>query len=272
MVFQAQLSEIQKNMVKGWQKLTAPARPSKGMVELYEKNILTAIKNGPNFAWGLLGCTPEIRSIAGKYQAKITCIDRNPDTFHAYKTMSEPSRYEKFICSDWLDLNFKEMFDIVLGDGAMSMLPIKYHAKFLANVHQIIKSEGFAVLRIHVVAPLLFDSPQEIFEWYHKKNDNTPIYSMRAYLRALWLNMDTLSLSHAEYQTKLLEVYRNGLITFEEYKELDVIKNHGVTVYYTKKEIFEQLISPYFKIEGVDYAGDYLIHTNHPVYFLRKKK
>jgi len=112
MFFQEDLSEKQKAMAKRWEKLTAPIRPSKGMVELYERNLLTAIKSSSNSIWGLLGCTPEIRSIAGKYQAKIICIDHNPNAFHSYKVLSKPSRNEEFLCTDWCVLNLKEKFDI----------------------------------------------------------------------------------------------------------------------------------------------------------------
>ena len=258
-------------MAKRWGKLIAPIRPSKSMVELYEKNILSAIKNRPNSVWGLLGCTPEIRTIAGKYQAEIKCIDHNPNAFHAYKVLSDQSKYEEYICSNWLTLTFKEIFDIILGDGSMSMLPIKDHAKFLERIHRIIKPGGYAVLRIYIVAPLMLNSIQKIFTWYRKENNGIPTRLLRQYLYALWLNLDTMSMSNSEYQTKLLEVYKNGFITYEEYEELDITKKPGVNVQYTTKERFEQLISNLFEITSVHYVEDYPLSMNTPLYFLQKK-
>mgnify|MGYP001202637840 CR=1 FL=1 len=266
------LTSQQKRMALRWQRYVSPIRPSKGMVELYEKNIGIVIKNKFEYVWGLLGCTPEIRSIAGKYQAKITCIDRNPDAFYAFKTICEPSKYESFICSDWLSLNLDEMFDIVLGDGAMSMLPIEEHGTFLKNIHKIIKPGGYAVLRIHTIVPLPFDSPKKIFDWYRNKNDITPIFStLWDYLYSLWLNLDTLNVSHNVFLSKLLEVYKAGLINLEELEKLITDNDYSVLVQYSRKEIFEKQISGFFQIESVDYAGDYPLHRNHPIYFLRKK-
>jgi hypothetical protein len=266
------LSHLQENMIKKWQKHTPPVRPSKGMVALYEKGVLTETKKKPATDWGVLGCTPEIRSLAGKYQVEITCIDHNPDAFHAYKTICKPSKYEKFKCSDWLDLNLHKMFDIALGDGAMSMLPLKNHVIFLANIHKMLKSKGLALLRIHVIAPPVFDSPQQVFEWYRRNKANTPVYSTtRSYLYALWLEPDTMKLSNIEFLTKVQELYRDGIITDAEYEGLNDIKNCKVTIQYTTKELFEKLISSYFEIESVNYAEDYPLHTNHPIYFLRKK-
>jgi len=266
------LTQKQENMVQRWKKHLPPIRPSNDIVRLYLKNMQTVLKERPNANWGILGCTPEIRSLAGMYQAKITCIDNNPDAFYAYKTISNPSKYEEFICSDWLHLNYKGVFDIVLGDGAMSMLPKKDHAKFLANIYKIIKPRGFAILKIHTVAPLILNTPQKIFDWYHEREDNFPIYSTRPYLYALWLNKNTLCLSNAEYQSKILEIQRNGIINHEDYNELNSIRNPVFFIQYTKKEIFENLISSYFEIISIDYAEDYPLHKNHPLYFLRKKE
>ena len=271
MIYKTELSDKQKAMAERWGTLTAPIRPSKEVVDLYKRNIIIADKNNSNSIWGILGCTPEIRSIAGKYQVKITCIDHNPDAFYAYEVLSKPSIYEEYLFLDWRNLDFKEMFDIVLGDGSMSMIPIKDHPIFLKNLHNIIKIDGYAILKIYVLAPLLLDSTQKIFEWYRKKKDGTPIRILRQYLYPLWLNLNTLNMSDAEYQTNLLEVYQDGLITLKEYEELDFIKNPGVKVQYTKKDVFEQLVSNYFEIVRVDYAGDYPLSNVNPVYLLRKK-
>ena len=154
----------------------------------------------------------------------------------------------------------------------MSMLPIENHPVFIANIHKLLKSDGFALLRIHVFAPPVFDSSQQVFEWYRREKSDTSIYSAtRSYLYSLWLNPDTLTLNKIEYMNKVKELYQKGIITNEEYKEMDCRKNFNISIEYTTKEIFEQLIYPYFKIIDVNYAGDYLLHTNHPVYFLQKK-
>lgn len=267
-----QPNKEQEIMAERWRKILPPIRPSKKMVELYEKNILTAIQNKSNPIWGLLGCTPEIRSIAGKYNAQITCIDRDCNAYHAYKTLSNISRYEKFVCSNWLDLELREEFDIVIGDGAMAMLPIEDHAKLITNVHKMIKPGGFASLRIQSVSPLVFNTPEKIFEWYRKEKPNEPVYfATRAFLYALWLNPPhKLRLTNDEFFTNVQELYRKGIITDKEFEGLKDIKKSVVTIQYITREILDKLIFSLFEIESVDYAGDYLIHHDHPIYLLKK--
>lgn len=267
-----QLTSQQKNMVEKWEKWVPPVRPSKGILELFEKNILIALKNRPDSIWGLLGCTPEIRSIAGKYQAKIVCMDKNNDAFNAYKTICSPSKYETFVCSDWLNLNMNEMFDIVIGDGAISMLPLENHAEFLKNIHKMVKPKGHILLKIHVIAPLILDNTEKVFQWYRREKSDIPIYfATRPYLNPLWLNPDTLRISNLEFQNKVQESYQKGIITEKEYMELNEVKKSKVQVQFTTKDIFEGSISNLFEIISIDYAGDYPLHTNNPVYFLRKK-
>lgn len=267
-----QLTNDQKNLIERWEKFAVPIRPSKGVIECYEKNILTAIKNKSKPVWGLLGCTPEIRSIAGKYQAEIVCLDRNEDAFHAYKTICSPSEYEKFVCTDWLDMPTNNMFDVVLGDGALSMLAKEDHSNFLTNIHKIINPKGFLVLKIHISAPLVFDSPEKVFEWYRKENKDAHAYfAITSYLYALWLNPNNLKVSINEYMVKADELYQRKIITEKEYIDLNEVKKSKVSVQYTTKDIFEELISDLFEIISIDYAGDYPLHTNNPIYFLQKK-
>ncbi len=266
------LTEEQKRRAEHWLGFSPPIRPSKSMIALYEKNISASIKDKANSVWGLLGCTPEIRSIAGKYQAEITCLDRDKDAFYAYKSICNTSQYEKFMCIDWLDMDISNMFDIVIGDGAMSMLPIENHVKFLTNIHQIVKPEGRVILKIHAIAPLIFDSPEKIFQWYRKEKSNTSIYlATKHFLYTLWLDPTTLRLDNIEFMAKVEKLYQKGVITDEEYEEMGRIKKSKILLQYTTKEIFEQSISGLFEIESVDFAGDYPLHTNHPLYLLRKK-
>lgn len=266
----------QESMVKRWLSLSHPIRPSKGMLSLYEKNIATAMEGKPDPAWGLLGCTPEIRSIAGKYQAEIFCIDINPDAFYGFKEICAPSKYERFICADWLNINIDKSLDIVIGDGSMSMIPKEEHAKFLKNIHSIVKPKGYVLLRFNMINTLSFDNEEKIFEWYRRENrDKSIYYSTKPYLYALWLNDESLKLSNSEFQEKIKSLHKDGIIYDEEFEEMiecmEKFKKFEVFVQYTKKEIFEKLIFDLFKIISVDYAGDYPLHTNHPIYFLQKK-
>lgn len=267
-----QLSKGQKVLAERWQRISPPIRPSKGMVNIYEKNILTFIENKPDAVWGLLGCTPEIRNLAGKYQAKITCIDRDNDAYYAYKTLCSPSKYESFICKDWLDLDLAEEFDIVIGDGSMAMIPFEHHGTLLSNIHKMIKPGGFAVMRIQTVSPLVFDTPEKIFEWYRKeKTDKNIYFTTRPFLYALWLNPPhKLSLHKEEFLANSLDLYQKGIITEDELEEFKEIKKSGVTIHYVTREILEQSVYGLFQIKSVDSGGDFLIHSDHPIYFLQK--
>jgi hypothetical protein len=272
-MYQKPQSTWHQDFANKWQMFTPPARPSEGELAHYERAVLSLTEFDPD-TWVLLGCTPEIRSLAGKYQREILCIDESPHVFHALRSLCEiPPEREKFICSDWLDATTAHHVDIVFGDGSINMLQPFKHEALLQKIHAMIKPQGLALLRVHVVTPASFENPGQVFRWYRKHYAHKPVFwATKTHLDMLWIDPDTLRQNMAEYPAKFQQLFNDGIINEVEFAEYDrLLGNNKLAMYYTREETFEHLASKYFDIIGVHYGKDYPVYKSHPVYCLKKK-
>ncbi len=257
---------------RNWHLFMPPARPSKGEMAHYERVVLSEAKSDSN-RWALLGSTPEIRSLASKYQRELLCIDNNADVFEALRSMVEFPYSEIFICSDWLNAQVPRPVDIVFADGSINMLPLSKHEELLKKIYDILNPQGLALLRVHLVGPPKFSSPQEVFKWYRTSKIDEPVFSAtRTHLDMLWIDPETLKLNFSEYHKKIQQLYDNKFITVEEFDGYNrLLQFNRIDLYYTKREFFEHSALNYFQIESLSYGNDYSGHMNHPLYFLSRK-
>ncbi len=266
-----EISSMEKRIAENWQKRLPPARPSKDIVDFYEQAAVDEAGGRSGMTWGLLGCTPEIRSLAGKYQADILCVDKNPVAFSAFRSLCEPSKKEKFMCSDWLEADLPEKFDIIFGDGSISMLPLEKHEAFLASVHRMLRRDGLALLRVNLAEPNA-EGPGEVFAWYRKNHSDRQIYyAVKPYLGVFCLDAGTMKVNSEKMEKLVRELYESGAINSEEAEAFESAEKTPVEVQYTRKDLLESSMSLYFKIEDIYYAGDIFNNLHRPVYRLRKK-
>lgn len=266
------LSALEKRIAENWQKRLPPSRPSKAVVDFYERAAGDVSGRSSGITWGLLGCTPEIRSLAGKCQADILCVDKNPAAFSAFRSLCEPSKKEKFLCSDWLEAGLHEKFDIIFGDGSISMLPLEQHGAFLASVHRMLRREGVALLRVNLAGPNA-EGPAGAFAWYRKNHPDRQIYyAVKPYLGVFCLDDGTMKVDYAKMEKLVRGLHEDGVINSEEAEAFKSPERNRIEVHYTRKELLESSMSPYFRIEDIFYAGDIFNNLNRPVYRLSKKK
>ncbi len=176
---------------RAWHLFMPPARPSKGEVAHYERLLISeGLVLRPD--WILLGCTPELRSLAARYQREILCIDRNDRVFEVLRSMVSPQFSERFLCSEWLQSRISAPVDVVLGDGSLNMVAGTRHRAFLKKIAGILKPGGAAILRVHLLGPARFSTPGEVFEWYRTSARGEPVFSAtRTHLDMLWVNRRT---------------------------------------------------------------------------------
>ncbi len=252
-------------------KQVPPRRPSDITMNIYEQAVQQERSKNSAAIWGLLGCTPEIRTLAGKYKSKLICIDHDPDVFSAYLPLCKPSEYEEFLYSDWLELDNYNNFDLVFGDGSMSMLPIAYHQDFLKSVYQILKPGGLAILRIFTYGKSVFENPEDILEWYQKNMLQTQIdFATMFYFNFLWIDPVTLRTSPDTVKTNFKQLLNKDFLKDTGFREMEQIDYGRVHLQYTLKELFESQAANYFQIESINYPEDYPDYRNTPMYCLRK--
>lgn len=253
-----------------WQKLNPPVRPSNHMMEIYER-FLRCYGFHENGDWGLLGCTPEVRSLAAKYSRSLTCVDRSKLAYEAFRLLCHPPKDESFIESDWAEAECPDSFDLVLGDGSISMLLPDRHVGFVQNLHSMIRPGGIALLRIQVRDGCQFESPEKLLNWFHKQEGQDSINTCtRGYLQILWADPETGTIFPDDFRERIEGLYAQGVLMESEYQDFKG-QPMKLTVNFTTRRDFEGLVSPYFEILGVEEPNDFLSCEHYPIYALKKK-
>lgn len=258
---------------KNWHLFLPPARPSQGEMAQYEQAILSYVKGFKNINWGLLGSTPELRSLAAKYHREILCIDKDRDVFETLRALVNLRYPEKFLCSDWLAVKEMKPVDIFFADGSMNMLPPVNHKIFFKKIHNWLTPHGWLFIRIHLAGASRFASPQEVFASYRKNKSNEPVFTAtRTDLDMLWLEPENLKLSFVEFHKNIKTLYDKKLITQDEFEAYNkLLRFNTIDLFYTTRERFEDLVSGLFHIESVRSGEDYTGCQHHPIYILSKK-
>ncbi|OGY53587.1 MAG: hypothetical protein A3B15_03375 [Candidatus Buchananbacteria bacterium RIFCSPLOWO2_01_FULL_45_31] len=140
---------------KTWMTLTAPARPPKSVIKIFEKQFLNFIKKNKRRPRVLiLGCTPEYRSFCAKYRLPVIFADINPQMKKAMDMILERKNpNERFIHSDWLKIGQKipaGSIDFVLGDFSTNNIMYADWPKLFANINKVLAPGGRFMPRDYV--------------------------------------------------------------------------------------------------------------------------
>lgn len=264
------LSNWNEERARNWHLFGPPARPSRLEVACYA----AALRDAPRAnAWGLLGSTPELRSLAARERQPLVCIDRDPAVFAALTALVTERGAETFVCCDWVSAEPPTPLSVVMGDGSMNMLPPERHDAFLAQVHAMLAPGGLALLRVHLAGPPRFPDAATVFAWYRTTDRAEPVFTAtRTYLDMLWLEPGSLHLNFGECHARLERMHRDGIIEpgeFEAYHRL--LRFNRIDLWYVTRERFETLAAPWFDVRGIEHGCDYTGAAQHPVYVLRRR-
>jgi SAM-dependent methyltransferase len=253
-----------------WQAMVPPARPSKEMLSLYESSMLN-LNLDKMGEWALMGCTPELRSLAGKYQRPLTCIDINSNSYTALTPLCDPPEKEQFVQGDWLETDMPEAFDLILGDGPMVMLPQEQYPELIDSMYRLLKPGGYVITRILSDDDQMYASAKEALDWYRDNyKGKEPLACMLTDLWLICMDREAMAITKTDYVQWLNELYQDKIITQDEYKELDSpIMN--VDLHCTNRQYLERLLGDKFEILSIEKPTDFVGGCYYPLYTLRKK-
>lgn len=252
-----------------WKTLRAPVRPSQHMQTIYEDYMKRYLSEPSD--WGLLGCTPELRSLASDYASSLICLDRDEIRYHSFALMCDPHPQESFHQCDWLHAEMPESFNMVMGDGSTSMLPLQQYPHFLKTLHSMLRPGGHAFLRIQVSNTNPFVGPIEVIEWHRENHRDQPIYrTTSSYFQLFWQDPDLGVVNTEIFSNQLDKLYDNGDLVQEEYQEY---QSHipPYPISFVEQDDFEAMCNPYFQILEVTFPEDFINSELFPVYALKKK-
>ncbi|MGH7516657.1 MAG: hypothetical protein ACREOC_04185 [Gemmatimonadales bacterium] len=264
------LQHWNEERARNWHLFRPPARPSPAEVARYAAALRDASRTMP---WGLLGSTPELRSLAASEGQPLVCIDRDPKVFAALGGLVPVPGVETFVCSDWILAEPPAPLSVVMGDGSINMLPPERHQAFLARAHAMVEPGGLALLRVHVTAPPRFRDPAAVFACWRATDRREPVFTAtRTDLDMLWLEPGSLRLNFGDCHARLEQLHRDGMIEPDEFDAYHrLLRFNRIDLWYLTRRRFETLAAPWFDIVRVEHGCDYTGAAQHPVYVLRRR-
>ncbi len=258
-----------------WAKMQPPARPNLNEQGFYETIIKKVIKNNPRAKILILGSTPELRDIIIKNKITPVCCDISSEVFRSLRIIMKRHGQERFILSDWTELNLKQRFDLILGHQVINMLPLKKQSKLIETVHNHLKPGGIFVQSVVLRASQ--DKNISLltgFKRYRRLGKRFKKFAFSIIHPDLLLSISkkTGTYSPKDCLNIVERLYKFHKINKEERDAyFKVMPPSDLRVYIPTKKIFEKLTKKYFRIKLIYCPKSIYYDSRHwPIYVLNK--
>lgn len=256
-----------REMAERWHLYRPPARPSPGDIAIYESFMCERARTL------LLGSTPEIRSLARRYGHDLTAVDLDERVYRALEGLVDApgGEAERFVSCDWLEMELRAKFELIIGDGSINMLPPHRHTRLFERLARHSEPGSLLLLRAYLLDEPRFSTPGEVFARFRGTKDD--LYTAtKIHLSLLWVDRETGEMSNAVFWANLQALHDRGVTTEDEHRELArIFAEDTLSVYFVKRADLEEQVSPYFVLEDTLTAGDYESHELKPILCLRRK-
>lgn len=258
---------------KDWKNFLPPTRPSISELAVIEKYFIELMNLNPKkiFKLAILGCTVEFRSLAHEYGMDVTLIDMSK--LH-YKILSEQHMFykgpEKFILADWVKMQIKEKFDIVLGDLVVNMLNTENRSLLLKNVSEMLADNGVFVSRNWILPENKLSDFSAVVKLVREKYPNVNFYTSTAgFVYPAYIDNSEFT-DVKKLKNDLEDLKKKKLISNKEYKYWHGrLKCEIKGISAPSLGSLNDQFSKYFKIisvkEGIDIFSD-----KFKIHFLKK--
>ena len=252
--------------------IMSPSAPSEGdikIVEKYLKNILKKDKK-PNIL--ILGCTILSRRLFAEYGLYVELADINREMYkmNSY-ALRDIKRDEKLIVTDWLNLKLGKKYDLIVGDFAITNIPMNKRDKFCKSVKACLKDDGIFLERVCWLPKK--ESVKQILAHYKGRGINRKILSIM-----WWDAVFNFGYDKKTETIRNKEGYESLKKALIEHKMERWIKPYEEHVPLESKvwsvptrAAQDKQIKKHFKLIKAEYAKDYRFCETCPTYVLKKR-
>lgn len=140
---------------------TPVTKPADSEISVFEKHLERIANEGRNPKILIMGSSPELRNLAARKKLNTTVVADDLDVIErTSKLMKRKNEKERWLEGDILSLPFKKKsFDVVFGDHVVSNVPPFNKENFYGRMREILKKNGFAVIR-----SVVFEKTEKPFE------------------------------------------------------------------------------------------------------------
>lgn len=159
-----------KSVAEQWGLFLPPARPSLSELAVFENHLLELKKNKNDLVVGILGSTPEYRDLCQTYDVAYKCIEYNPANFTSLSGfMLHKDTSSHVIESDWRTMEFKQTFDVFMGDLVTTVVPVAYHQVVFKNIRAHCNPSATVMLKVPLRQNDARMTHAEIFDLYRRE-------------------------------------------------------------------------------------------------------
>ncbi|MDO8626566.1 MAG: class I SAM-dependent methyltransferase [Candidatus Magasanikbacteria bacterium] len=252
-----------KSVADQWGLFLPPARPSLSELAKIEEIILAYRQKKPNARAAILGSTPEYRDLCSTLNISYTCIDFSRANFEILgQYLLHKDSAANLVVSDWRKMNFKDKFDIFIGDLFTCVTPVADHALVYKNVKKHLVPGGLLINK----APLRTSNRAFTHKQIFTKYRQTPQLRARSPFAAVWhevlladYDFKTDSMNCETSKQKLQASFRRGIITEYEFTEFkkrwDALGDFNMNI--PLRHEYLKSLKKYFKIKQITSGGDW---------------
>lgn len=270
----------------GWGKIGSPWRMTAEEQACYEAQ-LQSIGRGASVL--ILGATPELRILAARAGACVTCADFSVPMLErmgveAERAVPGAARRESWFVGDWLALPFPgNHFDLALGDMVLPFVGRGDRAAFLDRIARALKPGGRFLTRVHVIDERTRNARVEeciaafpIPELWGKSSPRGIAAALNVMLLDRSVDIETGLTNRAKMIADVRAYKPRGAGMKERVVLKALLKNYavGIDFNFELREALERDLERRFKIESVSTSSDYAIPALAPAtpfYVLKKK-
>lgn len=204
--------KIWEDNAKLWHGSCPPWRPSGDDIAIYEKLAGEKLRGSVL----ILGSTPELRDLAGRYSSRVTLIDISHSMIYGMTSLLKEANpiNEVWVKADWCEAPLAaNSFDVILGDMPWWVLSVEQQKKLCDKTALLLKFDGILVTRIRIWDPnRKFDDTQTVLKKYLEKFDVNPDQHklirniMVSHLHDITANEEKKQIDRAKTKKFLLEV------------------------------------------------------------------
>lgn len=134
-----------------WNKYPIPSRPDSEELAIEEKEIYISGKKPQDINLMVLGSTIEYRSLCKRLGIIPYVVDFAQENFDALTSYSnEKFEHEHFVEADWLQINYDNFFDYILGHRPFNVIRHDQVITLFEKMHASLKSGGVFFCRGNV--------------------------------------------------------------------------------------------------------------------------
>jgi hypothetical protein len=265
-----------KKLAKIWLNYVPPSRPSNSELCIYTKYLRDVQKSLNRKAELLvLGSTVEFRDWGYEQNLNVTVIDYSIDY---YRESSLGARHrnlkEQLVNKKWQEMDFKNKFDVIIGDLVIGNLKSHEVPNFLERVSQSITENGLFMTKSLFKNEKKPKSIEELLKnYYTNYNHHHPFSKMMYDLNLACMDHQNELLDFQVMWGHLYDAFRGGILkkeTMDVFSKLGWKDNMKFQFYIPNFEIWEHMVKKYFKGFKKEY-GDDVYSQDIPVYVMYNK-